>query len=252
MRTAIQSWLSPERLRPQLETMLHLQNELNLTVMPDWAERKLAWHRAIYVEAAEYLEHLGSWKWWKKGSPDFPQANLELVDIWHFGLSCYLNQVELPAGIPRLTNRLLAAVVAAAAELPPPAEFSAIGDETRHAAVDQLVGVAGSQRDFNLEAFVKLLAFSGMDFDLLYRHYLAKNLLNRFRQENGYKTGSYARSWGGLDDNRHLEEIMDSLPIETWTPERIRHELTKRYQILVLNVKNTEAAGCCDPTAAGA
>ena len=36
------------------------------------------------------MEHYGGWKWWKKDTPDMEQVLLEIVDIWHFGMSCLL------------------------------------------------------------------------------------------------------------------------------------------------------------------
>ena len=82
--------MSNPKLTLQLKTMLVLQSNMNALVFDDWNHRNFAWHRAIYVEAAEMLEHLGAWKWWKKGQPDIAQAQIELVDIWHFGLSMLL------------------------------------------------------------------------------------------------------------------------------------------------------------------
>ena len=53
---------------------------------PDWRGQGYPWYRAIWVECAELLDHYG-WKWWKHQTPDLEQVQLELVDIWHFGLS---------------------------------------------------------------------------------------------------------------------------------------------------------------------
>src|SRR5690606_37979069 len=51
------------------------------------------WYRAIWVECAELMDHYG-WKWWKKQTPDRDQVVLELIDIWHFGLSDLLQEDE--------------------------------------------------------------------------------------------------------------------------------------------------------------
>ena len=40
---------------------------------------------------------------------------------------------------------------------------------------------------------------------------LVKNVLNKFRQDNGYKTGEYSKVWFGKEDNVHLEEILNKL-----------------------------------------
>jgi hypothetical protein len=227
------AWLDESRLLTQLTTMLELQNDLNAVVFPDWASRNLNWHRAIYVEAAEYLDHLGAWKWWKKGTPDFVQANLELVDIWHFALAYYLNQVVQPAHCEYIAQDLKRLILRATKGITSAADPAQVDVEVRHQAVDRLVATAGAGR-FDLEAFVQLLGFSGMSFDALYRHYVGKNVLNVFRQEHGYKSGAYARTWGSLDDNAHLEAILESLPIEECSPLRLRVELLTRYQDLVL------------------
>lgn len=37
--------------------------------------------------------------------------------------------------------------------------------------------------------------------DSIYRSYLVKNVLNSFRNKNGYKQGTYKKIWGGEEDN---------------------------------------------------
>ena len=76
-------------MKQQILTMLELQNAMNSKVNENWVEQDFAWYRAIWVECAELLDHYG-WKWWKKQTPDADQVKLELVDIWHFGLSILL------------------------------------------------------------------------------------------------------------------------------------------------------------------
>jgi hypothetical protein len=52
---------------------------------------------------------------------------------------------------------------------------------------------------------------SQLDFDALYSAYVGKNVLNFFRQDNGYKDGSYIKNWSGREDNEHLVEVRASL-----------------------------------------
>ena len=56
-----------------------------------------------------------------------------------------------------------------------------------------------------------MLHASGLDFDSLYRQYVGKNVLNFFRQDHGYKDGSYIKVWDGREDNVHLVEILAEL-----------------------------------------
>ncbi|HFB64101.1 MAG TPA: dUTP diphosphatase, partial [Aeromonadales bacterium] len=76
-------------MKNKIRNMLLMQSNMNEKVNPDWLAENFAWYRAIWVESAELLDHHG-WKWWKKQQPDIEQIKLELVDIWHFGLSLML------------------------------------------------------------------------------------------------------------------------------------------------------------------
>ena len=50
-----------------------------------------------------------------------------------------------------------------------------------------------------------------MDLDALFDLYIGKNVLNRFRQDNGYKSGTYQKVWSGREDNEHLIEALAQL-----------------------------------------
>ena len=221
--------LDAETLSVQLDVMLRMQSELNSIVFPDWAERRFAWHRAIYVEAAEYLEHLGTWKWWKKGSPDMAQARMELVDIWHFGLAWYLNAEPEGKSSSSLVSRILSDIISAEKTAMPLALDSAEANKQHLSKVDKLVAEAGNGT-FSTESFVHILAYNQMSFDLLYRQYVGKNVLNRFRQENGYKSGKYIKTWHGHEDNEQLDCILSKLPSDSSLPERVHAELTSLYR----------------------
>ena len=42
--------------------------------------------------------------------------------------------------------------------------------------------------------------------------YVVKNQLNAFRQNHGYKNGSYVKFWGEVEDNVVAFNIMDKYP----------------------------------------
>jgi hypothetical protein len=50
-----------------------------------------------------------------------------------------------------------------------------------------------------------------MPFDELYEIYVGKNVLNMFRQDNGYKEGSYSKIWNGREDNEVLADILQQM-----------------------------------------
>ena len=45
--------------------------------------------------------------------------------------------------------------------------------------------------------------------------YIGKNVLNFFRQDHGYKAGSYIKIWGGREDNEHLSDIVAALDVSS-------------------------------------
>jgi hypothetical protein len=40
---------------------------------------------------------------------------------------------------------------------------------------------------------------------------VGKNVLNFFRQDHGYKDGSYIKVWQGREDNEHLVDVVNQL-----------------------------------------
>jgi hypothetical protein len=66
-----------------------------------------------------------------------------------------------------------------------------------------------------------------MDFETLYIGYVGKNVLNFFRQDHGYKDGSYEKQWGGIEDNEHLVQIVGQLDTSSAT---FKDDLYSRMQ----------------------
>jgi len=88
------------------------------------------------------------------------------------------------------------------------------GDQDAEAfreAVENLAGGTLLGKDFSTRDFAAAMAALPMDFDELYRLYVGKNVLNHFRQDQGYKQGTYLKLWQGREDNEHLIEVMSAL-----------------------------------------
>ncbi|MEE4298930.1 MAG: dUTP diphosphatase [Pseudomonadales bacterium] len=191
-----------DRLAAMLEEMGRLQASHNAEVDPAWRTAGLAYDRAIWVECAELLDHYG-WKWWKKQTPDLDQVELELVDIWHFGLSLLLRDGGTGDAL----------VEAFASGLPGERRAPGADGERFRRCIERLAAAAVAERRFDVEAFLDCLAWLGMDAASLYASYVGKNVLNGFRQRNGYKDGSYRKVWAGREDNEHLVEIVAGLDV---------------------------------------
>ncbi|MFT6051391.1 MAG: dimeric dUTPase (all-alpha-NTP-PPase superfamily) [Halioglobus sp.] len=176
--------------------MLTMQSNMNTRVHQDWAAQNFEWYRAIWIECGELVEHYG-YKWWKKQQPDLPQVQLEVIDIWHFGLSALFQDGK---SIEALAAEIERAVI----------DYKPIGMGVREAtealALDSL-----NTHGFSPTKFWELMTASGLDFESLYSAYVGKNVLNFFRQDNGYKDGSYIKNWAGREDNEHLVELVAAL-----------------------------------------
>jgi len=182
----------------KLVVMLEMQNAMNTKVHEQWFTQGFEWYRAIWVECAEMLDHHG-WKWWKKQTPDTEQVILELVDIFHFGLSL---RIDGKTSYEDLAKQLEAELSNAQQ-----------ADDFKQ-TLEILAASAVADKTFNAAAFAGCMAQMGMDIDDLYRGYVGKNTLNFFRQDHGYKDGSYIKEWNGQEDNEHLVEVVKSLVTE--------------------------------------
>jgi dimeric dUTPase (all-alpha-NTP-PPase superfamily) len=182
-------------MKQQIKTMLELQDNMNRKVHADWRAQNFEWYRAIWVECAELLDHYG-WKWWKKQQPDRDQIALELVDIWHFGLSILLLKEYSTEHISELLADGFSSVP----------ECTAFQSDLETFTANTLIN-----KDFDIAGFALLMKGIDMDFDQLYIGYVGKNVLNFFRQDHGYQEGSYHKQWGGKEDNEYLVEIVSRL-----------------------------------------
>ncbi|MEH6593664.1 MAG: dUTP diphosphatase, partial [Halioglobus sp.] len=126
-----------------------------------------------------------------------PQVQLEVIDIWHFGLSALFRDGK---SIETMAAEIEAQLLAH--------EPTGLGvrESTEALALHSL-----STHGFSPCLFWDLLIASELDFDGLYSAYVGKNVLNFFRQDHGYKDGSYVKLWAGREDNEHLVELVAAL-----------------------------------------
>lgn len=161
------------------------------------------------------LDHFG-WKWWKNQQPDLDQVKLELVDIWHFALSELLRAEQLEDDIAAVLDNLTLA------QAPQPEQF--------RLAIEALAESTLRTRSFELGPFAEAMCALPMSFADLYDMYIGKNVLNRFRQDHGYKEGSYRKNWQGREDNEHLVELLAGLQVAPdLLPDALYEALQQRY-----------------------
>ena len=183
-----------EALREKIKEMLDLQNKINEKVHPHWREKNFEWYRAIWVECAELLDHYG-WKWWKKQSPNQAQIELELVDIWHFGLSILLSNYDIEKSISLISEGMI----------------DQRGSGKFRENLEDFTSITLQTRSFDLKRFNQVMNDVGLTFEKLYVGYISKNVLNSFRQDKGYQAGTYIKDWGGIEDNEYLIRLASKM-----------------------------------------
>jgi dimeric dUTPase (all-alpha-NTP-PPase superfamily) len=183
-------------LKQALINMLTMQNSMNTRVHEDWPTQGFEWYRALWIECGELIEHYG-YKWWKKQTPDLPQVQLEVIDIWHFGLSALFEDGK---SIETMAEEIVAEI----------GGYKPTGAGVRE-ATEALALHSLETHGFSPSKFWDLMIASELNFDSLYTAYVGKNVLNFFRQDNGYQDGSYVKNWSGREDNEHLVEVMAEL-----------------------------------------
>ncbi len=207
-------------MQKQFLTMLQLQDAMNTKVHQQWTEQNFEWYRALWIECGELMDHQG-YKWWKKQHADIDQVKLEIVDIWHFGLSMVITAHQ---------RDLATAAESMAIEL----QQTVRNSEGVLLATEALALHSLRTKGFSVSKFWDLLQSAGMDADELFSAYVGKNVLNFFRQDHGYKDGSYIKQWHGREDNEHLVEIIESLDTSAENfSDQLYQGLKARYEDVI-------------------
>jgi len=222
--------------------MIQLQQQLNdATNGEDWEKgvtknsKTINWKRCIYMECAEMVDSF-AWKHWKNiaADPDWDNMQIEVVDVWHFVLSLALQEYRMNL----LGNHEDLALMISQMH-----EYKALDAEESFAfatpfevmkKVEDVMFDALNRESVDISILVKhffeLSQMSGLTLNELYKLYVGKNVLNQFRQDHGYKDGSYIKEWNGVEDNMVMKSIWeDNASIKA---VQLYKELKKKYVLL--------------------
>ena len=189
-----------------IREMLQLQDGFNEKTVPNWREKNLDWVNAIMLEASEQNESLHSWKWWKNTNEKDDLANfeVEVIDNWHFLMSLgmtvysksYLNDEYKLLWEETLYGN----------------EINSLQEETQLFCYYTLGSKFSKFRSNYFKAvkslFNIMITLEIDSFEELYKKYLIKNCLNGFRQDNGYKDGTYIKIWTGADGKKYEDNVI--------------------------------------------
>jgi dimeric dUTPase (all-alpha-NTP-PPase superfamily) len=217
--------------------MLKLQQQLNdATNGEGWENgmtkngKPIDWRRCSYLECAELIESY-PWKHWKNidAEPDYENIKIEAVDIWHFIMSQALADYKTQelGTIEVLADNIV--------NLPNFESFRETTHPTQRNYYEQIEVVeelmrtlfCGGSTEKLIMDFIEVAMQSGLNLDSLYKLYVGKNILNQFRQDHGYKEGTYIKIWNGEEDNVTMQQILDREP--EITPEVLYRKLKEAY-----------------------
>lgn len=217
----------------KLHAMISLQQQLNDSTNGEGWEggvtknnKKINWHRCIYMESAEMIDCF-SWKHWKSISAeaDYENLQIEIVDVWHFVMSLlleYSKQNNLD-DIKAMSEKLSKTPQYQKLKTSINPQFAS--DDDLMAKIENIMRLSLLPVDADvlgalIDEFFELVYMGGLNEDTLYRLYVGKNILNQFRQDHGYKEGTYIKIWDGLEDNavmkRGFEDDPDMSPQELY------------------------------------
>lgn len=212
-------------------SMLHLQSECNDIALRSptaggWIkivldDPKINYGDALWVECGELLSSYG-YKWWKHTVPDVDNVKMELIDIFHFGMSLSLvnRRGQLPTLATRYADEYRSAVDYVSSK-------DVAGNDSRfRARLRELVSDAGDGIFVPTNFFV-LCQYIGLSLNDLYQTYLGKNVLNVFRNRNGYTDGTYKKHWYVVDHGNLVQDIEDNAVLKVVIENLVeRKELT--------------------------
>ncbi len=221
----------------KIKIMLTLQQQLNdATNGTGWEKgvtkngKIIDWRRCIYLEAAELIESY-PWKHWKNidAKPDYENIKIEAVDIWHFVMSesLRLYKIEDKGSIKALAEAItqengyqILISDTSTTHANHYEEIAIVEDFVRSLFCSDPIEILVSK-------FFTLAKVSGLNLDHLYALYIGKNILNRFRQDHGYKEGSYIKIWENREDNVVMQEILEQQ--SDISPETLYQKLEEAY-----------------------
>jgi len=216
--------------------MLQLQQQLNdATNGEGWEkgvtknEKIIDWKRCTYLECAELIESY-PWKHWKNidAKPDYANIQIEAVDIWHFIMSQGLEDYKMQnlGSIEDLAKNIntLENFSTFTANITPTTKNYYEQIEVVEVLMKTLF--CGDSTEALMESFLNVAVQSGLNLDALYKLYVGKNILNKFRQDHGYKEGTYIKIWNGEEDNVTMQSILED---DSITPEGLYEGLEKAY-----------------------
>jgi hypothetical protein len=180
------------------------QDLLNTSINSNWKQEGLSFDLYTQVESIEGIQSF-NFKHWKKDKNDFSNAEMEFTDIMFFVISSALKFDLCFEHFAYLYNTGY--------------KNNAHVKKDVNSLIKIFQDICFYSLSNNLNNVIICLGFLAatldIDIDKLYSKYISKKCLNIFRQDNGYKEGTYIKQWPSplilnstIEDNVYLEMFL--------------------------------------------
>ena len=216
--------------------MVELQHQFNKQVAEYYLDKNFNWNSAIIAESGELLDSLG-YKWWKKQEPDIENVKVEAIDLLHFVISdriqknkkMYSEKESLEMTFVELYN-----------------EFNNVKVLRDYSTLEDMIFYLIATNSYRINVMKRIFTKLEMSNEDVYISYMTKNCLNKFRQDNGYKDGSYIKNWNGKEDNVVAFEIANERGADEELFEQLYLDLETYYKEEVLEKQEPHLSNILD------
>ena len=223
------------------EKMVKLQHQFNKQVAEDYLDKNFNWNSAIIAESGELLDSLG-YKWWKKQEPDMENVKVEAIDLLHFVISEEIQRHHRNFHKSERTNSDY--IISMTIQI---FEKDFAEDNILiYKDFIELIDLLNYHRYSRLFIMKKIFEELNMSNEDVYISYITKNCLNKFRQDNGYKDGSYIKNWNGREDNVVAFEIANEWGADEELFEQLYLDLETYYKEEVLEKQQPHLSNILD------
>jgi len=223
----------------EFNRIVSYQKSLNVKISSTWETDNLDWQLAIILETAEMLDSV-DWKWWKKGNTDWKNLEIEMIDLLHFLIA---KMIELKQ-VPMMNTMLMSHEIMNRQKKEDPEIIfnKELENSIRNDAVNNFLNMIILKNYLGaFTAWLKIWYSIGKDANDMYKLYQIKYCLNIFRQDHGYKDGSYLKMWNGEEDNVTAQNIGYSLELGDNFYDSLYEGMEKVYNKLTIKDESIES-----------
>jgi len=204
--------------------IINMQKTTNSEIDPEWEKKKLDWTTAMVVESSELIDSI-NWKWWKHMITDWDNIEIEMIDLLHF---IFAKAIEL-----KTESELYAIVIVKESSVQKMSRDKELSDYIINEVSQMLIpAILREDMIYTIMIWLDIWFKLGYTSNDIFKVYKMKNVLNKFRQNHNYKTGTYKKLWNGLEDNVYAQRVTKNIQYTNNFCDELYNELETIYSEL--------------------